>query len=72
MECSTFEAVDKTITEYDAKTKILNSVQRVYDCSIERVAEASDIANVRVDAQSAEQRHINSGVEAVTQHYGAA
>ena len=48
-----YAAVQAMITEFDARSRILENAHRVHNTAIERCAEASDIANVRVGAQSA-------------------
>ena len=69
-ELSDFEAIDKLITDFDVRGKIKHKTWLIHDCSIEHVAEASDIANVRVDAQSSEHRAVNGGDYGLTTHYG--
>ena len=48
-----YAAVQAMITEFDARTRILENAHRVHNTAVERCTEASDIANVRVGAQSA-------------------
>ena len=48
-----YAAVQAMLTEFDARSRILENAHRVHNTAIERCAEASDIANVRVGAQSA-------------------
>ena len=59
-----YAAVQKMITDFDARTKILESAHKVLNTAIERCTEASDIANVRVGAQSAAHSAVADDAEA--------
>ena len=59
-----YAAVQAMITEFDARSRILENAHRVHDTAIERCTEASDIANVRVGAQSAAHSALADDAEA--------
>ena len=59
-----YAAVQKMIMDFDARTRILENVHRVYNTAIERCTEASDIANVRVGAQTAAHSAVADDAEA--------
>ena len=59
-----YAAVQAMITEFDARTRILENAHRVHNTAVERCTEASDIANVRVGAQSAAHSALADDAEA--------
>ena len=59
-----YAAVQAMLTEFDARSRILENAHRVHNTAIERCAEASDIANVRVGAQSAAHSALADDAEA--------
>ena len=59
-----YAAVQAMITEFDARSRILENAHRVHNTAIERCCEASDIANVRVGAQSAAHSALADDAEA--------
>ena len=59
-----YAAVQAMIANFDARTRILENVHRVYNTAIERCTEASDIANVRVGAQTAAHSAVADDAEA--------
>ena len=59
-----YAAVQKIITEFDARSRILDNADRVLNTAIERCTEASDIANVRVGAQTAAHSAVADDAEA--------
>ena len=59
-----YAAIQKMIMDFDARTRILENVHRVYNTAIERCTEASDIANVRVGAQTAAHSAVADDAEA--------
>ena len=59
-----YAAVQAMIVNFDARTRILENAHRVLNTAIERCTEASDIANVRVGAQSAAHSALADDAEA--------
>ena len=61
---ASYAAVQAMIAAFDARTRILENVCKVYNTAIERCTEASDIANVRVGAQTAAHSAVADDAEA--------
>ena len=61
---ASYAAVQAMIADFDARTRILENVCKVYNTAIERCTEASDIANVRVGAQTAAHSAVADDAEA--------
>ena len=61
---ASYAAVQAMIAGFDARTRILENVCKVYNTAIERCTEASDIANVRVGAQTAAHSAVADDAEA--------